>query len=116
VSGQTQYGHEGQHHGTGAPGCPRELHHHHDERCVSPLNARRQRAELAGMDAIADPTRYTFTVARAAKGAIEVATRVQVTPEIIEAAILAVQHVPVLDRPQQAIIAAFRAAGFEVVE
>jgi len=28
-----QYGHEGRHHGTGAPGCPVELHHHHDERC-----------------------------------------------------------------------------------
>jgi hypothetical protein len=54
--------------------------------------------------------------AQALDDAIEAATRVQVTPEIIAAAVLAVQHVLVLDRPQQAIIAAFRAAGFEVVK
>jgi hypothetical protein len=76
------------------------------------LGERRQAAREAFYDAggpqIVGP-------AQALDDAIEAATRVQVTPEIIEAAILAVQHVPVLDRPQQAIIAAFRAAGFEVV-
>jgi hypothetical protein len=77
------------------------------------LGERRQAAREAFYDAggpqIVGP-------AQALDDAIEAATRVQVTPEIIEAAILAVQHVPVLDRPQQAIEAAFRAAGFEVVE
>lgn len=28
-----QRGCDGQHHGIGTPECPRELHHHHDERC-----------------------------------------------------------------------------------
>lgn len=32
----TQYGHEGRHHGIGTPDCPRDLHHHHDERCSPP--------------------------------------------------------------------------------
>lgn len=33
-----QYGHRGMHHGPGTPGCPRELHHHHDDRCEFPLD------------------------------------------------------------------------------
>lgn len=32
----TQFGHAGRHHGTGAPDCPRELHHHHDWFCQQP--------------------------------------------------------------------------------
>jgi protein gp37 len=35
---QGQYGHDGRHHGTGEPGCPRWLHHHHDERCRFPID------------------------------------------------------------------------------
>ena len=31
-----QFGHDGRHHGTGAPDCPRELHHHHDMFCRPP--------------------------------------------------------------------------------
>lgn len=31
-----QRGCAGQHHGTGASDCPRDLHHHHDERCAPP--------------------------------------------------------------------------------
>lgn len=31
-----QWGHEGRHHGIGTPDCPRDLHHHHDERCDPP--------------------------------------------------------------------------------
>lgn len=31
-----QFGHEGRHHGSGAPGCPRGLHHHHDWYCEQP--------------------------------------------------------------------------------
>ncbi|HEX7173510.1 MAG TPA: hypothetical protein VF365_13000 [Candidatus Limnocylindria bacterium] len=34
-----QHGHNGRHHGTGAPGCPKWLHHHHDERCTPPATA-----------------------------------------------------------------------------
>ena len=36
-AGTLQYGHKGQHHGTGEPECPKYLHHHHDERCTPPL-------------------------------------------------------------------------------
>lgn len=32
-----QYGCGGQHHGIGTRECPRELHHHHDERCRMPM-------------------------------------------------------------------------------
>ncbi len=33
-----QYGCRGRHNGDGSPGCPRTLHHHHDERCVDVPN------------------------------------------------------------------------------
>ena len=33
-----QWGHGGRHHGTGTKECPRELHHHHDERCRFPID------------------------------------------------------------------------------
>ena len=33
-----QWGHDGQHHGIGSPECPRELHHHHDDRCQKPFD------------------------------------------------------------------------------
>jgi protein gp37 len=33
-----QWGHAGRHHGSGAPDCPRDLHHHHDDRCRFPLD------------------------------------------------------------------------------
>lgn len=38
--GARQWGCAGTHRGTGAPGCPKEPHHHHDERCVPGLQAR----------------------------------------------------------------------------
>lgn len=38
VPGFGQYGHDGTHHGTGAPNCSTGLHHHHDERCAFPLD------------------------------------------------------------------------------
>lgn len=34
--GRIQWGHAGTHHGTGAPDCPRERHHHHDDYCRLP--------------------------------------------------------------------------------
>lgn len=34
-----QFGHAGLHHGTGAPDCPRGLHHHHDWFCEPPTPA-----------------------------------------------------------------------------
>ena len=36
--GYRQYGCNGQHHGKGTPDCPRELHHHHDDRCKFPMD------------------------------------------------------------------------------
>ncbi len=33
-----QRGCAGEHHGSGAPGCPKELHHHHDDRCAPALD------------------------------------------------------------------------------
>lgn len=33
-----QWGHGGRHRGTGTKECPRESHHHHDERCWFPLD------------------------------------------------------------------------------
>lgn len=33
--GPIQFGHAGSHHGIGTKDCPRDTHHHHDERCVS---------------------------------------------------------------------------------
>ena len=37
--GDWSFGHNGRHHGIGSLGCPRELHHHHDEFCASPTKA-----------------------------------------------------------------------------
>lgn len=34
-----QFGHAGRHNGSGAPDCPRTLHHHHDEFCQLPTMA-----------------------------------------------------------------------------
>lgn len=34
--GQSQWGHAGQHRGSGAPDCPRTMHHHHDDFCALP--------------------------------------------------------------------------------
>lgn len=33
-----QWGRSGRHHGSGAPDCPRSLHHHHDDRCRFPID------------------------------------------------------------------------------
>jgi hypothetical protein len=107
-----QYGHEGRHHGTGAPDCPRELHHHHDERCTPPgvgeLADRRQRAREAFWDRYA-PEQYDGDLP-ALNDAIETATRVRVTREI---QLAAAKAYPFVDNM---ITAAFRAAGFEVEE
>ena len=32
-----QWGCDGRHHGIGTPECPRELHHHHDDKCKFPV-------------------------------------------------------------------------------
>lgn len=114
MSSQTQYGHEGQHHGTGAPDCPRELHHHHDERCVSPLDTRRQVIRLAYYDACS-PDRPEGS-AIALETAIKAATRVQVTPDLLAAGGDADSAHSYGADYGAIITAAFRAAGFEVVE
>jgi hypothetical protein len=110
----TQYGHAGRHHGIGTPGCPRELHHHHDERCEPPgaeaLAERRQRAREAGQDRY-DPDRDGGAIfADCLDEAIETATRVRITDEIMSAAVRASSIVLTKD----ALAAAFAAAGFEV--
>lgn len=112
MSGDVQYGHGGMHHGVGTPDCPRELHHHHDERCEPPgamaLRDRRQRAREAYYDGDGLGT-------QGLDDAIETATRVQVTPGIVRAARAAFEdHYGGSVRP--IIAAAFRAAGFEVEE
>lgn len=139
----TQYGHAGRHHGVGTPDCPRDLHHHHDERCERPsgnreqldtrivrawnagrldehralteqaaLLDRRQRAREAYYDRVSLPESHEPA---ALDEAIETATRVRVTPEIVAA----LRHVTLARGSEQLseiAAAAFRAAGFEVEE
>lgn len=38
------FGHAGTHHGTGAPGCPKAVHHHHDMFCPAPTQDEWERA------------------------------------------------------------------------
>lgn len=45
--GDYSFGHAGRHHGNGSPGCPIELHHHHDEFCRLPT---RNEVIAAGLD------------------------------------------------------------------
>ena len=45
--GDWQFGHAGRHRGTGAPDCPRDSHHHHDEFCDLPTD---EELEAAGID------------------------------------------------------------------
>jgi hypothetical protein len=117
----TQYGHAGRHHGVGTPDCPRELHHHHDERCEPPgavaLADRRQRAREAFHDARAEAG-LEFADGELDE-AIETATRVQVTPEIVDAAYYALGNAaPAYFPPERhmrtAVAAALAAAGFEI--
>lgn len=81
------------------------------EQAVAALADRRQRAREAFYDGM--PARRTESVPAALAEAIEVATRVKITRDIVEAAELAdddgAAYVNV-------IAAAFAAAGFEVVE
>jgi hypothetical protein len=110
----TQYGHAGRHHGIGTPDCPRELHHHHDERCERPatvaLVGRRQRAREAYWD-----TREGSEVS-AVETAIETATRVRIDEEMIAAAAEFAAAPGSAKGVYRMLAAAFRAAGFEVEE
>lgn len=145
----TQYGHAGRHHGVGTPDCPRELHHHHDERCEQPsgnreqldtrivrawnagrldehralteqanLLDRRQRARETFWDRLVPPpiaANGTGGLVECLDEAIETATRVRVTPEIVEA----LRRVTIArgsEQLSQIAAAAFRAAGFKVQE
>jgi hypothetical protein len=75
---------------------------------MSALEDRRQAAREAYHDATDPPEKFSD---RGLADAIETATRVRITPEIIEAAY------PVLGRyltVEQRLTAAFEAAGFEV--
>jgi hypothetical protein len=83
---------------------------------------RRQRAREAGLDAIDDPGLIRSQHASAIEAAIEVATRVKITPEVIEAGRAAWQAAggewtedPGL-RQVARLAASLRALGFEVVE
>lgn len=78
---------------------------------MSEIEDRRQRAREAAHDVNGDPCEVD---AQALDAAIETATQVKITPEIFEAAYLA-RHAS--DRSDATgLIAAFRAAGFEVIE
>jgi hypothetical protein len=117
-----QYGHGGQHHGTGEPGCPIELHHHHDERCSSELTDRRQRARevfddrWSGADNMFGSESWAERLQAAREDAIETATRVRITLEVVEAAWQASGYGGdiSIDTYRDIIAAGFRAAGFEV--
>lgn len=110
----TQYGCAGRHHGIGTPDCPRELHHHHDERCERPgadaLTDRRQRAREAYYDRYALGDNIGGSARKdAVRECIETATRVRITPEIVAAAEATGDYAYV-----DMIAAAFAAAGFEI--
>jgi hypothetical protein len=77
---------------------------------------RSQRAREAGLDGIADPTKYTTTVAKAVEAAVETAIRVRVDADVTHAAREAGGYqVPVTTKELKSMIeAAFEAAGFEV--
>jgi hypothetical protein len=78
------------------------------------LEDRRQAACEAGNDTLGDAAVCTYSRAYAAlDDAIETATRVQVTDEIIAAAWPLTEP---YQEPHKRLVAAFRAAGFEVVE
>ena len=77
---------------------------------MSALEERRQRAREAFYDAYADGT---FVEVRGVEECIETATRVQITDEVLIAAIKARREAP---DTEGIIRAAFLAAGFEVEE
>lgn len=148
MSDDTQYGHAGRHHGIGTPDCPRELHHHHDERCERPsanreqLDTRIVRAWNAGRldehraltatanlldrrqrarEAYWDDMRGLSMRTEGIEQAIETATRVRVTPELVAVAYAALgdaaeRYFPPERHMRTMIAAALAAAGFEVEE
>jgi hypothetical protein len=76
---------------------------------------RRQRAREAGLDGIADPAKYTMTVAKAVEAAVESATRVRVDADLTQAVRDATPDLMITSRELKRLIeVAFRAAGFEV--
>lgn len=107
----TQYGHAGRHHGIGTPDCPRELHHHHDEKCEPPgavaLTDRRQRAREAAHDA-ASTAAPMYELLAAVDAAVETATRVKITTEMLDA------MNPAVGNREARLRAALAAAGFEI--
>jgi len=111
-----QYGHAGQHHGTGAPGCPVDLHHHHDEHCERPeaverwLAAWQAFADVTPIPAKGDIVPGAAVLREATEAAIKSAVRVEITPAILSAAKPTVPWLTEKDR----LAATFRAAGFEV--
>lgn len=79
---------------------------------MNPLNDRRQRALEAGLDAI-DATNIRSEHAHGIAEAIEVATRVKITGDLVDAV-----RTPWMTETEmrEALATAFRAAGFEVIE
>lgn len=91
-----------------------------DQPYVSALDGRRQRAREAGQDRY-DPDRDGGAIfAACLDDAIETATRVQITPEVLAAARAAWRAARGSwtedPGPREWVAAAFRAAGFEVEE
>jgi hypothetical protein len=89
------------------------------DHAAAELADRRQRAREAGLDAWADVCAVPSSEDRAENAlndAIEVATRVRVDDDIIDAAQQAFPIFTSADEARPVLTAAFRAAGFEVVE
>lgn len=93
----------------GDPLGDRRLHHHHDARC-DPLADRRQRAR----ETYWDNRQYAETAAL--DEAIETATRVNITEDVIAAAVEVGDLAQGTKNAWRTLAAAFRAAGFEVEE
>jgi hypothetical protein len=99
------------------------LHHHHDERCEWPPGAdtiaatanlldRRQRAREAYWDDMRGLSMRTEGI----EAAIETATRVRITEDVIAAAVEVGDLAQGTKGAWRTLAAAFRAAGFEVEE
>lgn len=84
---------------------------------VNPIADRRQRAREAGQDEFGGSYGGVLPdAATAIDAAIEVATQVKITPDIVRAFADAYGVNALAAGTTESLIAAFRAAGFEVVE
>jgi len=96
--------------------CLKTLKAPADRPTETEISDRRQRAREAFWDGAADQSSIGngHPFLKALGNCVEVATQIKLTPEIVEAAIRAGQgtHMDI----EKALVAAFAAAGFEVIE